>query len=78
MTSTTRELIRRERNKLKRKELEALGYVLDYLFVYRVDFEARIAIAIAHPLKKTEVLRSKAKGSSKRLHEERMKRFRRD
>jgi hypothetical protein len=53
--------LRKERNRIVRERLRAQGYVLDYWFVYK-DTEA--------------LLRTVAKGSSRRLHEERMSRQR--
>jgi hypothetical protein len=60
VSRSVREWLRRERNRIVRERLRAQGYVLDYFFVYK-DVEA--------------ILRTAAKGSSRRLHEERVARM---
>lgn len=67
MSGAVRRLIRSERDRLARDHLRALGYVLDYWLVYRV------ADLTAAPLAPTQRLRAGSRGSSRRLHENRMR-----
>lgn len=66
MSGAVRSLIRSERDRLTRDHLRALGYVLDYWLVYRID-------DLTAPLVPTQRLRAGARGSSRRLHESRMR-----
>lgn len=71
MSSSIRQWIRRERNRVVRAHLEAQGYCFDYWLVYRVDVRAgelRAAPGESRPQR----LRAAARGSSRRRHEERM------
>jgi hypothetical protein len=64
MSSQVRQFIRHERDRMVRRELERLGYVLDYWLVYRIELIA--------PVVPTQRLRAGSRGSSRRLHELRM------
>lgn len=77
MNGAIRQWVRQERDRLVRAELIAKGYVLDYWFVYRLEFRERMTVATAHPLRKAQVLRTVSKGSSRKIHAERMERMRR-
>lgn len=63
MSAAVRNLIRAQRDKVVRRELERLGYVLDYWMVYRVETLV--------PLPAQQRLRFGSRGSSRRLHEQR-------
>lgn len=58
-----RQWLRAERDRKVRDILCAQGYVLDYWLVYRRDYLTPVR------------LRAAARGSSRRLHQERMARF---
>jgi hypothetical protein len=72
LSGDVRQYIRGQRDCIVRRELERLGYVLDYWLVYRLDFRVTLR-ATASP--RNQLLRAASRGSSRRLHAERMARM---